>query len=126
MFFSVHHNERVSQYDGDLKPIYHSSSALRKEVVMGTEKEGLSTAESLRSTRTYGQVRCHNPSCMGRLAPKSGEPTVKCPVCHMEWRVAWVKDGFPRIRGPVWDVNKKLADEEFERKMKEVKKDGPK
>jgi len=126
MFFSVHHHERVSQYDGELKLIYHSSSALRKEVVMGTEKEGLSTAESLRSTRTYGQVRCHNPSCMGRLQPKSGEPTVKCPVCHLEWRVAWVKDGFPRIRGPVWEVNKRLADEEFERKMKEVKKDGPK
>jgi len=126
MVFSVHHHEHVAQYDGDLKPIYHSFSALRKEVVMGTEKEGLSTAESLRSTRTYGQVRCHNPSCMGRLQPKPGEPTVKCPVCHMEWRVAWVKDGFPRIRGPVWDVNKRLADEEFERKMKEVKKDGPK
>jgi hypothetical protein len=44
----------------------------------------------------------------------------------MEYRVAWVKEGFPRIRGPVWDVNKRLADEEFERKMKEVKKDGPK
>ncbi|MCJ7784918.1 MAG: hypothetical protein MUP41_13375 [Desulfobacterales bacterium] len=93
---------------------------------MGTEKEGLSTAESLRKTRTYGQVRCHNPSCMGRLQPKPGEPTVKCPTCGMEYRVAWVKDGFPRIRGPVWDVNKRLADEEFERKMKEVKKDGPK
>jgi hypothetical protein len=109
-----------------LKFIYYSSSALRKEAIMGTEKEGLSTAESLRKTRTYGQVRCHNPSCMGRLQPKSGEPTVKCPTCGMEYRVAWVKDGFPRIRGPVWDVNKRLADEEFERKMKEVKKDGPK
>ncbi len=93
---------------------------------MVNEKEGLSTAESLRKTRTYGQVRCHNPSCMGRLEPKSGEPTVKCPICHMEWRVAWVKEGFPRIRGPVWDVNKRLAEEEFGRKMKEVKKDGPK
>jgi hypothetical protein len=44
----------------------------------------------------------------------------------MEWRVAWVKSGFPRIRGPVWDVNKKLVEEAFERKMKEGKKDGPK
>jgi len=44
----------------------------------------------------------------------------------MEYRIAWVKDGFPRIRGPVWDVNKKLADEALERKMKEEKKDGPK
>jgi hypothetical protein len=46
----------------------------------------------------------------------------------MEYRVAWVKSGFPRIRGPVWDVDKRLADEAFERKMKEKeeKKDGPK
>jgi hypothetical protein len=122
----VHHYERSSQRNGDLRYIFNSFFALRKEVTMGTEKEGLSTAESLRKTRTYGQVRCHNPSCMGRLQPKSGEPTVKCPTCGMEYRVAWVKDGFPRIRGPVWDVNKRLADEEFERKMKEVKKDGPK
>ena len=53
---------------------------------MASEKEGLSTAESLRKTRTYGQVRCHNPSCMGRLKPKPGEPTVKCPVCV--WNIA--------------------------------------
>jgi hypothetical protein len=44
----------------------------------------------------------------------------------MEWRVAWVKSGFPRIRGPVWDVDTKIAEEVFERKMKEEKKDGPK
>jgi hypothetical protein len=95
---------------------------------MANEKKDLSTAESLRTTRSYGQVRCHNPSCMGRLTPKAGEPTVKCPVCSSEWRVAWVKDGFPRIRGPVWEVNKRLADQAFERKMKEKeeKKDGPK
>ncbi len=86
---------------------------------MANEKNNLSTAESLRKTRSYGQVRCHNPSCMGRLVPIPGKPTVKCPVCSMEWRVAWVKDGFPRIRGPVWDVNKRLADQAFERKMKE-------
>lgn len=123
---AVHYYERFSQRDGDIRFFCYLFFALRKEVAMGTEKEGLSTAESLRKTRTYGQVRCHNPSCMGRLQPKSGEPTVKCPICKMEWRVAWVKDGFPRIRGPVWDVNKRLADEEFERKTKEVKKDGPK
>jgi hypothetical protein len=92
---------------------------------MAGEKD-LSTAESLRKTRTYGQVRCHNPSCMGRLEPKPGEKTVKCPTCGMEYRIAWVKEGFPRIRGPVWDVNKKLAEEALERKMKEEKKDGPK
>jgi hypothetical protein len=42
----------------------------------------------------------------------------------MEYRVAWVKSGFPRIRGPVWDVNQKIAEEAFARKMKEEKKDG--
>jgi len=100
----------------------------QEEAFMANEKEGLSTAESLRKTRTYGQVRCHNPSCMGRLEPKPGQPTVKCSQCGSEWRVFWIKDGFPRIKGPVWDVNKKLADETFERKMreKEEKKDAPK
>jgi LSD1 subclass zinc finger protein len=93
---------------------------------MVTEKEGLSTAESLRKTRTYGQVRCHNPSCMGRLQPERGSKQVKCSVCGCEFRVAWVKDGFPRIRGPVWDVNLRIAEEAFERKMKEEKKDGSK
>jgi len=93
---------------------------------MGNGKEGLSTAESLRATRTLGKVRCHNPSCMGRLDPKPGDPTVKCPRCGMEWRIFWIKAGFPRIKGPVWDVNTKIAAETLERKMKEEKKDGPK
>ncbi len=93
---------------------------------MADQREGLSTAESLRKTRTYGQVRCHNPSCMGRLLPERGASQVKCPACGSEFRVAWVKDGFPRIRGPVWDVTQKLAEEALARKMKEEKKDGPK
>jgi hypothetical protein len=65
---------------------------------------------------------------MGRLNPKPGDPTVKCEKCGMEWRIFWIKAGFPRIKGPVWDVNKRLADEEFARKMKmkEEKKDAPK
>jgi hypothetical protein len=104
-----------------LRYIDHFFVGLRKEDAMGNEKEGLSTAESLRKTRTYGQFRCHNPSCMGRLQPKPGEKTVKCPKCGMEYRVAWVKDGFPRIRGPVWDVNQKIAEEALARKMKEEK-----
>jgi hypothetical protein len=58
---------------------------------------------------------------MGRLEPKPGGKTVNCPKCGMEYRVAWVKEGFPRIRGPVWDVNKRLAEEALERKMKEEK-----
>ena len=58
--------------------------------------------------------------------PEPKAPTVKCSRCGLEWRVAWVKEGFPRIRGPVWDVNKRIADEALERKMKEEKKDGSK
>ncbi len=90
---------------------------------MPEEKEGLSTAEVLRKTRTYGQVRCHNPSCMGRLQPQPGVDRVKCPLCGMEFRVAWIKPDFPRIRGPVWDVNQRIAEEAYQRKMKEEKKD---
>jgi len=84
---------------------------------MAAEKEeGLSTAESLRKTRTYGKFRCHNPTCMGRLEPKPGDKTIQCPTCGMKFRVAWVKKGFPRIRGPVWEHNKKLAEEALKKK----------
>ena len=86
---------------------------------MVIENEGKSTAETLRSTRTYGKFRCHNPTCMERLEPKKGDKTIKCPTCGMEFRIAWVKAGFPRIRGPVWEVNRKIADEAFAKKMKE-------
>jgi len=84
---------------------------IRKEGSMATEKVGLSGAETLAKTRTYGKFRCHNPSCMGRLQPTAGQKTVKCPVCGMEFRVHWIRPDFPRIRGPVWDVNRKLAEE---------------
>jgi hypothetical protein len=83
---------------------------------MTMEKDRLSTAESLRKTRTYGKFRCHNPTCMGRLEPKAGDKTIKCPICGMEFRVSWVKKGFPRIRGPVWEANKKLAEEALKKK----------
>jgi len=83
---------------------------------MGINDDKLSGAESLRKTRTYGKFRCHNPSCMARIHPKPGEKTVKCSECGMEYRVAWIKPDFPRIRGPVWDVNKKLAEEASRKK----------
>lgn len=83
---------------------------------MATEKEGLSGAETLAKTRTYGKFRCHNPSCMGRLQPKAGQKTVTCPVCGMEFRVHWIRPDFPRIRGPVWDTNRKLAEEALAKK----------
>ena len=85
---------------------------------MASEEKKQSTAESLRATRTYGKFRCHNPSCMGRLEPKPGDKTIKCPQCGMEFRVAWIKPDFPRIRGPVWDVNRKLAEEALVKKEK--------
>ena len=90
---------------------------------MTTDKEGKSLAENLRETRTYGKFRCHNPTCMERLEVKEkGVKTIKCPTCGMEYRIAWVKDGFPRVRGPVWEVNKKVAEEAFAKKMKEQEK----
>ena len=72
-------------------------------------KDDLTSAESRRKTRTYGKFRCHNPTCMGRIEVSPGAKQCKCGVCGMEFRVSWVKAGFPRIRGPVWDVNRKLA-----------------
>jgi len=83
---------------------------------MAENNDKISKAESLRATRTYGKFRCHNPSCMGRLEPKAGDKQVKCPECGSEFRVHWIKPDFPRIRGPVWDVNKKLAEEALAKK----------
>jgi tRNA(Ile2) C34 agmatinyltransferase TiaS len=83
---------------------------------MSIDEEKMSKAESLRQTRTYGKFRCHNPSCMGRLQPSAGEKHVKCPKCGMEFRVSWIQPDFPRIRGPVWDVNRKIAREALTKK----------
>lgn len=91
---------------------------------MAKDPKDKSTAESLRATRTYGKFRCHNPTCMERLEPKKGDKTIKCPTCGMEFRVHWVNPTLPRIRGPVWDVNKKVAEEAFARKAQEKEKGG--
>lgn len=80
---------------------------------MAEYKSDSSAAESLRKTRTYGKVRCHNPSCMERIQPPAGADHVKCPTCGMEYRLFWVNPQLPRIRGPVWDVNRKLAEEKL-------------
>jgi len=56
---------------------------------------------------------------MGRLSPEAGQAHVKCPECGMEFRVHWIRPDFPRIRGPVWDVNRKLAEEALKKKEKE-------
>ena len=83
---------------------------------MAVDTNDKSSAESLRSTRTYGKFRCLNPTCMGRLQPEPGANHVKCPICTSEFRVAWVNKDLPRIRGPVWEVNKKLAEEAFKKR----------
>ena len=83
---------------------------------MAIDTEKLSGAETLRKTRTYGKVRCHNPSCMERLVPSPGDEHVKCSTCGMEYRLFWINPNLPRIRGPVWDVNRKLAKEALAKK----------
>ncbi len=80
---------------------------------MAKDQKNKTAAESLRKTRTYGKVRCHNPTCMDRLIPEKGAEHVKCHICGMEYRIFWVNPNLPRIRGPVWDVNKKLAAEKL-------------
>ena len=80
-------------------------------------EEKLSTQEAVAQTRTYGQFRCLNPSCISRLSAQPGQATVTCAKCGSEWRVAWVKAGFPRVRGPVWETSERLADEAMAKKM---------
>lgn len=72
-----------------------------------------STAESLRATRTYGQVRCMNPSCEARITPAPGQTKATCPRCGSEWRIFWIKAGFPRVKGPVWETSQRLANEKL-------------
>ena len=78
---------------------------------MSIENNKTSASESLQSTRSYGKIRCHNPSCMGRLIPEPGSKEIQCPTCGMAYRLYWVNPELPRIRGPVWEVNRKLASE---------------
>jgi hypothetical protein len=98
----------------------------QRRAEMTDKKEEVSGVEGLAKTRTYGKFRCHNPSCMGRLQPTAGQKQVKCPVCGMEFRVHWIRPDFPRIRGPVWDVNRKIAEEAFAQRAgkKATKKGG--
>ena len=98
----------------------------RKENNMAIDTEKLSSAESLRKTRTFGKVRCHNPGCMGRIQPEAGAEHVKCPTCGMEYRLVWVNPTLPRIRGPVWDINRKIAEQTMVAKTAATQKKGPK
>lgn len=85
---------------------------------MMEKQEALSGVEDLAKTRTYGQFRCHNPSCMARISVEPGAKQCKCPTCGLEWRVSWIAPDFPRIRGPVWDVNQRIAEEAAANKKK--------
>ncbi len=67
--------------------------------------------------RTYGAFRCLN--CFERITAPSGATQVKCPKCAYEWRISWINPTFPRIRGPVWDVNKQKADDATHEKTEE-------
>jgi hypothetical protein len=84
---------------------------------MAIDNEKFSASESLRKTRTFGKVRCHNPSCMGRLEPSPGSQQISCPTCGMTYRLFWVTPELPRIRGPVWEVNRKIAEETLAKKL---------
>ncbi len=84
---------------------------------MANDTEKLSTAQTLQKTRTFGKVRCHNPSCMERLEPAPGSDRIKCAICGMEYRIFWVHSNLPRIRGPVWEVNRKIAAESLAKKL---------
>ena len=89
-------------------------------------KEGLeleekkTTAEKTAEGRTSGQVRCMN--CMARLEPPAGSKQYKCPKCSFEWRISWLGPEFPRIRGPVWTVNRKLTEEAMKKQQGKVGK----
>jgi predicted RNA-binding Zn-ribbon protein involved in translation (DUF1610 family) len=77
-------------------------------------QERLSSSESLVKTRSMGVFRCHN--CFERVSPPSGVKTFKCPNCGFEWRIIWISPDVPRIRGPVWETNRRLAEEAVSKK----------
>lgn len=73
-------------------------------------QERKSTMGSLAKDRSIGAVRCLQ--CFERITFPSGGKTAKCPKCGYEWRLSWpMGPDFPRIRGPVWETNRRLADE---------------
>jgi hypothetical protein len=54
-----------------------------------------------------------NPSCTSRITPAPGQTKAKCPKCGSEWRIFWIKPGFPRVKGPVWETSERLAHEQW-------------
>ncbi len=96
---------------------YPQRNPNNRSLHMAGDSKKLSASESLLKTRTFGKVRCHNPSCMDRLTPSPGSKEIACPACGMTYRLFWVTPELPRIRGPVWEVNRKLAEETIARKI---------
>ncbi len=80
----------------------------------GTYGSKETKAEATAKGRTSGTIRCLN--CFERIVPPNGVETYKCPHCGYEWRISWLSPDFPRIRGPVWDANRKLAEKEVSKR----------
>ena len=72
------------------------------------------TAERTAAGRSTGKFRCMN--CMARITAPTGAKQAKCPQCGYEWRLSWLGPTFIRCRGPVWDVNRRLIEEEMKKK----------
>lgn len=83
---------------------------------MAKEVTNDTTMGSVAQGRTIGAFRCLN--CFERISPPPGAKTYKCPHCSFEWRVFWVSADVPRIRGPVWEVDRRLAEEEVKKQRK--------
>ena len=83
---------------------------------MSEEKE--STMHSLMKTRSMGSVRCLQ--CFERITFPPGAESAACPNCGFEWRLSWhMGPNFPRIRGPVWETNRKLTEKILQEKKEE-------
>ncbi len=90
---------------------------MERETDLSEQKE--TTMEATAKGRTIGALRCLN--CYERMIPKIGDKTLKCPKCQFEWRLYWIDPDLPRIRGPVWEVNKRMTEEAI-KKSQEGKK----
>ena len=83
---------------------------------MSEEKE--TTMHSLMKTRSMGNVRCLQ--CFERISFPSGAKQAACPKCGFEWRLSWnMGPDFPRIRGPVWETDRKLTEDIMKKGKKE-------
>jgi DNA-directed RNA polymerase subunit RPC12/RpoP len=83
------------------------------------KKTNATTTESVSQGSSTAAFRCLN--CFERISPPPAAKTYKCPHCSFEWRVFWVSPEIPRIRGPVWEVNRRLAEEEEQKKQNGAK-----